>query len=207
MKKLFFFSVLICASLNVSGATVDFEGIAPPNGFTTGTQTVGNFTFTGPTLYVLDSGYFNIGSERVDNGTDYIFLQSAQNPAIMTLTSPDPFSVTSFDSTEGSWNQTGPTTIVATGTTTGGGTVTQTFTTLTHAISNPNPPSTVAPFQNFIFDPTFTDLASLQLAFSNTGSSEFAMDNFIVNNVPIPAAAWLFASALLGLGVVKRRKA
>ena len=30
---------------------------------------------------------------------------------------------------------------------------------------------------------------------------------FTVNEVPIPAAAWLFGSALLGLGAIKRRKA
>jgi hypothetical protein len=31
--------------------------------------------------------------------------------------------------------------------------------------------------------------------------------SFTVSEVPIPAAAWLFGSALLGLGVIKRRKA
>lgn len=56
--------------------------------------------------------------------------------------------------------------------------------------------------------------AILTLAFdvngSNTGSvfvDTFAFADTAVNPVPVPAAAWLFASALLGLAGVSRRKA
>ncbi len=43
-----------------------------------------------------------------------------------------------------------------------------------------------------------------------SGDNKWGIDNIEfggVSAVPIPAAAWLFGSALLGLGVVKRRKA
>jgi hypothetical protein len=42
---------------------------------------------------------------------------------------------------------------------------------------------------------------------SNSGWNGFYIDNIIATAVPIPAAVWLFGSALLGLGVVKRSKA
>ena len=44
---------------------------------------------------------------------------------------------------------------------------------------------------------------------SNLGSGTFAVWSTAgsVSAVPIPAAAWLFGSALLGLGVLKRKKA
>jgi hypothetical protein len=42
---------------------------------------------------------------------------------------------------------------------------------------------------------------------SNSGWNGFYIDNIIATAVPIPAAVWLFGSALLGLGVVKRTKA
>lgn len=37
-------------------------------------------------------------------------------------------------------------------------------------------------------------------------TSEITGGNFVVTAVPVPAAAWLFGSALLGLGVVRRKK-
>ena len=41
---------------------------------------------------------------------------------------------------------------------------------------------------------------------ANFGGGEIR-GQVIVNAVPLPAAAWLFGSALLGLGIVKRKKA
>jgi len=47
-----------------------------------------------------------------------------------------------------------------------------------------------------------------KVTISKTGN-QVVLDNFTVNepiaSVPVPAAAWLFGSAILGLGVVKRR--
>lgn len=54
-----------------------------------------------------------------------------------------------------------------------------------------------------------TDIDMLGLMWSEDGSSayQFINESITVSQVPLPAAAWLFGSALLGLGVVKRRKA
>jgi hypothetical protein len=49
--------------------------------------------------------------------------------------------------------------------------------------------------------------ATIEFLGSNSGWNGFYIDNIIATAVPIPAAVWLFGSALLGLGVVKRSKA
>jgi hypothetical protein len=41
----------------------------------------------------------------------------------------------------------------------------------------------------------------------NTADGDILFSSYGVSAVPLPAAAWLFGSALLGLGAVKRRKA
>ncbi|MGB1140122.1 MAG: VPLPA-CTERM sorting domain-containing protein [Halioglobus sp.] len=42
----------------------------------------------------------------------------------------------------------------------------------------------------------------------HTGAQQYALFKSVssVSAVPLPAAVWLFASTLLGLGIVKRRK-
>jgi len=51
---------------------------------------------------------------------------------------------------------------------------------------------------------SFTDLTTL----SQSASTDFVIDNISVSPVPVPAAAWLFASGLLGLiSIAKRKKA
>ena len=49
----------------------------------------------------------------------------------------------------------------------------------------------------------------LHLSSDTPSTSYNVMDSmsYTVNAVPLPAAAWLFGSALLGLGIIKRRKA
>jgi hypothetical protein len=58
---------------------------------------------------------------------------------------------------------------------------------------------------SFLATGTSTDISFLFETNTATGSWEID-DVSVVSAVPLPAAAWLFGSALLGLGVVKRRK-
>jgi hypothetical protein len=51
-----------------------------------------------------------------------------------------------------------------------------------------------------------TDQPQSPLVANLLGSAVFGMDDIRTANAPIPAAAWLFGSALLGLGAMKRRK-
>ena len=56
-----------------------------------------------------------------------------------------------------------------------------------------------------LFDAGWKNLESVQ--FSTVSGSGFqTIDNVVVTAVPIPAAVWLFASALTGLGWVRRKQ-
>ena len=61
------------------------------------------------------------------------------------------------------------------------------------------------------FDPIATTVANggtqLQLNFSGIDYSVGAFSIFNITTVPLPGAAWLFGSALLGLGAIKHHKA
>lgn len=71
---------------------------------------------------------------------------------------------------------------------------------------------TVIPFSIYLptgsgFLGIITDQAEETLIANLSGAAVFGMDDIYTGNisVPIPAAAWLFGSALLGLGAMKRK--
>jgi hypothetical protein len=51
----------------------------------------------------------------------------------------------------------------------------------------------------------FDEITSLTIAYSGLSAGGFYFDNVVVNAVPIPAAVWLFGSALAGLGWIRRK--
>ena len=60
-------------------------------------------------------------------------------------------------------------------------------------------------FQTITFDPAWANLERLEMF--NDGSAVLSLDNIAINVVPIPAAVWLFGSALAGLGWLRRKPA
>ena len=71
-------------------------------------------------------------------------------------------------------------------------------------------------FDSFVFDQNewgveiedWVGLSSLSITVDNTAyPSQLMIDNIVINAVPIPAAAWLFGSALAGLGWLRRKQA
>jgi len=57
-----------------------------------------------------------------------------------------------------------------------------------------------------LFDSSWADLVSVDIGFDLGSDFEAGVpDNIVVNTVPIPAAAWLFGSALAGLGWLRRK--
>ena len=63
--------------------------------------------------------------------------------------------------------------------------------------------------RSFVFDSTWTNLARVEFKFQAVNSGGFAagfVDNISVTAVPIPAAVWLFGSALAGLGWMRRKQ-
>jgi hypothetical protein len=57
---------------------------------------------------------------------------------------------------------------------------------------------------NFEFGETWQGLTSVE--FNSANNSLFYIDDIVTNVVPIPAAAWLFGSALAGLGWLRRKQ-
>jgi hypothetical protein len=60
-------------------------------------------------------------------------------------------------------------------------------------------------WQRFSFDASWQGLESVSIHAANIVGWDPAIDNIAVNVVPIPAAVWLFGSALASLGFVRRR--
>ena len=63
-------------------------------------------------------------------------------------------------------------------------------------------------FQNYVYDPgnAMVDFFIRQSGFASNQSTIY-IDDFVVsgNAVPVPAAAWLFGSALIGLGICRKK--
>lgn len=75
----------------------------------------------------------------------------------------------------------------------------------------PAVPGTPSAFTTYYFSDDFKRLQSVWLETSETSDGSPTVpfnsyDNFVVNKVPVPAAVWLFGSALAGLGWMKRRR-
>ena len=60
--------------------------------------------------------------------------------------------------------------------------------------------------ETFYFDASWSQLTSIGIDYSaSAGFSAAVMDNITISAVPVPAAVWLFGSALAGLGWIRRR--
>ena len=62
----------------------------------------------------------------------------------------------------------------------------------------------------YTFAPGWTNLSRIEISsgfFSSRVNAGFAIDNIQASVVPVPAAAWLFGSALAGLGWMRRQSA
>ena len=67
----------------------------------------------------------------------------------------------------------------------------------------------VSALQTLSFDSSWSSLESFRIEIDNTnGNNAFAsfIDNVVVTAVPVPAAIWLFGSALAGLGWLRRKQ-
>lgn len=175
------------AVASTDGATIDFEGIAKPNNFVEGSSIVidGVSFVSTKRLFVLSSNVSNVGIDRVDNGTDYLFFDTVAFDGSQTLTVSDnlgrPFMVSSFDAVEANRALPGGFTITAVGSVLGGGTVSKSFFTAPHSSGE------LGVFQNFAFSPNFTGLETLVLSVSPiTAYGELAIDNLQLAVVPEP---------------------
>jgi hypothetical protein len=83
----------------------------------------------------------------------------------------------------------------------GGGTVSKSITITDFATTTGGSSTAV------IFDGSWVDLTAVDISFVPGDGFEVSfIDNVTVSAVPVPAAVWLFGSALAGLGWVRRKK-
>jgi len=61
------------------------------------------------------------------------------------------------------------------------------------------------PWQTIAFDSRFKDMTYVRVVSTAEDPRIVMFDNIVANVVPIPAAVWLFGSALLGLGWIRRK--
>ena len=66
--------------------------------------------------------------------------------------------------------------------------------------------TTVNPLQDYegYYAPLFVNVSSVKFSLSDPGV--ILLDNIVVSAVPVPAAVWLFGSALVGLGWLRRKQ-
>jgi len=235
MKKLHLWGAA-CAYLvwmsTAQAVTIDFESMmtSPLELVANGTQYYedgfvvrnGN-SDTDPIYGAADGWNNNIGSSNGtvtavsagDEGSDFsrFTLFSPENVETVTLETLFSFSLSSIDLGEFVKNGSEFEIVVAdsvlvTGHLSGGGTVSTTLN--LDLLSDGN--DGVADFQTFSFDPTWTDLLFVEFYATrqvhDLAVTGVSFDNIVVSTVPIPPAAWLFGSGLLGLiGVARRKKA
>ncbi len=181
-------ATLAVTSFNVHAVTIQFDSLAHDDDLQTyhgNSYTEAGFTLSGVPLYSNGMQHGNyLGSTGLSFGNQGV-------TGTLTADSGNPFTVASIDLGE---VDLGEQSITFTGNLQGGGTTMTTF--VKNSLQNPG-------FETFFFDSTFTNLVSLE--WMNSGPYFHQFDNIVVT--PVPAAAWLFGSGLLGLmGITRRRR-
>lgn len=194
--------LLFVSSAQSALVTIDFEeftdidvALNPPSG---------DATSKGYTLDYLDQGSGNpviFGAGSSLNGTQtYVNCPSCQSPEIIDVYETLGGTLTLLSIDIGTMSGAGADshTFMFTGTK-GGGTVTKTVSSI---------PATM---QTISFDGSWNNLDSFRIEISPNGEldlfSASVLDNIVINTVPVPAAIWLFGSALAGLGWLRRTRA
>jgi len=207
MKRFYLLLVAIgIEGSTASGAILTFEGIAEPAGFVNAYSiVVDGFSFVSSAgLSVVSSTYFYVGSAQVENGTDYLLVNTFSSHFLrISDNTGRPFAITSFSAVEGNHTLPGGVGILAVGNFFGGGTVSQTF------ITAPHPIGVLGEFQEFAFSPEFTGLESLVLTTSPVeGFDTLAIDNLqmTIVTVPEPVPTQLVLVGIAALLAVSRCK-
>jgi hypothetical protein len=193
--RIFLASIFLSVSMVANAETVDFEDLAAyaVNNYFSSVPS-NDYEFSDGIGAVLVNG--PIADKSIAFCTEYN-SQCPGNYLTMTNQSGKLFDLHSIDVEFYSSNLSGAgfDTIEVTGFLGAGGSVITTFTFET-GLSVP---------ETLTFGNEWLGLTSIELSAGPTFSS-LALDNFVVTTVPIPAAVWLFGSALAGLGWLRRKQ-
>ena len=174
---------LVMPSAFAAGVTIDFEELAPSSDPSSNLGPIVSDGFS----FATESGF--VVGEGLGFPTQGLFFCPGCTLTLEDI-SGDAFRLNQLDySAPGAGNET----ISVTGFYEGGGSVTRNLL-ISGAV------------RSFQFGIEWDNLT--RVVFDGT-SNAFAngIDNVVLNTVPIPAAAWLFGSALAGLGWMRRRSA
>jgi len=196
MKKIVcLFTCLFIGSANAG--IIDFEGL--PQSAACGSP----FTSLSASGFNFTTGHSHIcNPTRTDlafNGTDW-FAHDSNSTITMTEASNSLFDFNGFDLAEIFINQSSLT-LTVTGFLSGGGTVSQLYT--TDGINDGG--GALADFQTFSLNSSFSNLTSVTFS----GALNYGLDNLIVNEsvpVPEPTSLALLALGLAGIGYARKKK-
>ena len=146
-------------------------------------------------LLTTNEIYFIVSSDPTGPSGDKTLNSTAGGSYFISQESGAAFDLVSLDAIE--WQQdpyagTNPTRVL--GTCAAGGQI---------ELVLPIPDSLV--WSSVLFDSAWSDLSSIEIIAG--GNSGFILDDVVLTAVPVPAAVWLFGSALAGLGWVRRKQA
>ena len=198
-------SLLMTGLSNASATVLDFNAQTLATNFGTITESGFDITGNGAGTHFLSSGGSSFcGPDCPNNGTNHLLSHGDQFDIVESSASL--FSLSQFDGAE---THEGITSLYAeqirvVGTYGGGGTVTADFTLDWFQDGD----DAGNDFQTFFLPSSFTGLSSVTFSGIGVNSTDyFSLDNVVLNSaVPVPAAAWLFGSGLIGLIGIARRK-
>jgi hypothetical protein len=175
-------AILLLVVGSAQAAVIDFQSLESPTSMTAiSTYTEDGYTFD------PNGGTFAVWGTSDGNYAGSTALIHDDDLGITTLTGPGAFNLTSVDLSEAFAV---------------GGVVSVTFERDGGHSQVFNLDGTFG-FETFFFDAGFNGTSSLSWS---QEADFYQLDNLAVNAVPIPAAVWLFGSALGALGWVFRRK-
>ena len=194
MKKLLWLSfivgVLQAGAANAAPVTIDFQdGYNQVNGAIDVPQ---GFTFESPNFMVVNtSGNGNSVIATGESG-----YPPDLTPLLMRQSSGLAFSLVSADIDFCSFTfscSAGPSTITG-------------YDSSGQIVAQQTTPGVFGTWTTVTFDDAWSNVhaVTFSLNVSQVGTIGVALDNIVVDVVPIPAAVWLFGSALLGLGWLRR---
>ena len=182
-------AVLTLLSFSSQAVTIDFQSLE----HTDSVQTNHGPSYTEDGFTIAGVNLFSNGTQRTDyNGSTALFFGLQGVNGTLTANSGGAFNLSSIDLVE---VNPGTPIVSFTGFLAGGGTVTQDFT-LDGSFG-----------MGFGFETfNFTGFDNVTSVVWQSLDPFHQFDNIVVSAVPLPAAAWLFASGMLGLFGLARRK-
>ena len=183
-------TVLVLLSFNAMAVTIDFQSLASQgdNEINPQPYTEDGFNITATSLFAVGmSSSVYRGSPALRNGTN-----TNAADTILASSSGSSFNLTSIDLAEVT---SGTAAVTFTGYFQAGGSIVESFTLDGNFSSGSG-------FETF----AFTGFSNLSRVEWNNADPFHQFDNIVVEAVPVPAAVWLFASGLLGLISLSRRR-